>query len=848
MDGLVVDGAACRARARSFVWLGVGVFVALVLWGYAGAQGAFASAPQTQTYSTPGSYSFTVPIDVNGIVVTAVGAPGGDCYGASGGQGASISAIISVTPGEKLFIGVGGAGGGGGGSCPLAVAPGVGGAGGGASGGAGTGGNQGTSGAGGGGASWVGEGSSTAFGGLLVVAGGGGGSTYGRDGGNAGADGADGDVSNSGGGAGNQLAGGAGGTAGSAHATAGSQGTELAGGAGGAGDTTQIPSQGGGGGGGGYYGGGGGGGTDVSSYSGSGGGGSSFTALADTNVSGSTSTGGQPEVTLTYGLPPSAQVSLPTSGGTYTAGQVVATSFSCVEGTGAPGLSSCDDSNGTSTVNGSAGNLDTSTTGAHTYTVTAISTDGQTGTASISYTVARPPTALALPASGGTYSVGQVVATSFGCVEGAGGPGLSSCDDSHGTSTVSGGGGQLDTSTPGVHTYTVTATSTDGFSGTTSISYTVLRPPTALTLPAPGGTYTAGQVVATNFSCGEGAGAPGLSSCDDSNGTSTASGGAGHLNTSIAGFRTYTVTATSTDGLIGTASISYTVLGPPTVRFASPVSGATYAVGQVVATSFNCADATGAPGVSSCDDSNGTSTASGGAGDLDTSTPGAHTYVVSATSMDGLIGTASISYTVAGQPAARLASPASGATYAEGQVVAASFSCVEGAGGPGLSSCDDSRSTNTARGGSGHLDTSTPGAHTYAVTATSTDGQTARTSISYTVSAPHVSIKTARSPVAAGKAKVTVACSGAIVCDGTLTLSVAKSGSRVVVLAATRYSVQGGHRRMIVLPLTRAAVALLTKAPNHRLSVHATATLTAGTAATTATAAVILTLQPPPKH
>jgi hypothetical protein len=222
------------------------------------------------SFTTAGTYSWTVPDGVTSVQMVATGGGGGGSFNYAGGNGGVVTATLAVTPGDTFALVVGGGGayngtGGGGGSTNVnagtsdqIVAGGGGGAGGGAAGNAtgGDGGGNGTS----TGSNGNAGNSSAGFGGNAGI-GGAGGSVTGPFGGTSGSPG----------GNGNGGAGGPGGDCGMGGAGGSGSGT----GTGGAGGTACA-----GGGGGGGYGGGGGAGSGPSGDGGGGGGGSTGPAGA----------------------------------------------------------------------------------------------------------------------------------------------------------------------------------------------------------------------------------------------------------------------------------------------------------------------------------------------------------------------------------------------------------------------------------------------------------------------------------------------------------------------------------------------------------------------------------------
>ena len=157
------------------------------------------------------------------------------------------------------------------------------------------------------------------------------------------------------------------------------------------------------------------------------------------------------------------------------------------------------------------------------------------------------------PADGAEYEYGTDVPAAYTCEDAD----LVSCSAVDENGNPVNPGDPVDTTTPGTHTITVTATDDKGNTTTKTVTYTVKPkpnvPPTAeVTGPAEGATYFEGQGVPASYSCDDADGT--VASC-----TGTVPNGS-NVDTGTSGTKTFTTTATDNTGATVTKTVTYKVV------------------------------------------------------------------------------------------------------------------------------------------------------------------------------------------------------------------------------------------------------------------------------------------------
>ncbi|MEA2365316.1 MAG: hypothetical protein QOI32_828 [Thermoleophilaceae bacterium] len=327
--------------------------------------------------------------------------------------------------------------------------------------------------------------------------------------------------------------------------------------------------------------------------------------------------------------PPTAVITSPADGAQVPQGANLVVDFSCSD-EGSSGLASCVGS----TADGAL--LDTSKLGPVSVTVTA--RDGAGNETVVKHTVTvvdetAPGISITTPVDGADYARNQHVAATYSCADEANGSGLASCAGDVAD------GADIDTSTLGDHTFTVTTADNAGNTDSRSVTYTVVDttgPSISIATPVNGATYGLGQSVTAGYSCADEDGGSGVATCAGP----VASGAA--VDTSSLGAKTFTVNATDNAGNPTSRSVTYTVADQqaPTITVTTPADGAVYSPGQRVLAAYSCADQPGGSGVAACQ-----GTVANGAA-VDTAGFGPHSFVVNATDAAGNSSSRTVTYTV----------------------------------------------------------------------------------------------------------------------------------------------------------------------------------------------------------
>ena len=181
--------------------------------------------------------------------------------------------------------------------------------------------------------------------------------------------------------------------------------------------------------------------------------------------------------------------------------------------------------------------------------------------------------------------------------------------------------------------------SVDGYAARGIALFNRTTPAVTIAAPLEGARYRLGQVVNADYSCSGTPGDPEPVTC-----SGTVPAGS-PIDTSTAGVKSFTATATANLGNAASKTVSYVVdASAPLIQIGALPGGASYAIGERVPVTYSCTDADGDTDVASC----AGPVSSGGL--LNTTTAGAHVFTVTASDRAGNTATASVSYSV--RPAA----------------------------------------------------------------------------------------------------------------------------------------------------------------------------------------------------
>ncbi len=389
--------------------------------------------------------------------------------------------------------------------------------------------------------------------------------------------------------------------------------------------------------------------------------------------------------------------------------------------------------------------------GDHVITLTAIDSDGATGTQSIDVTVTNtaPTAAISAPTDGDSYVEGTTITFSGSGIDpedGAlGGTALAWTSDVDG---AMGTGTSVNTSTLsiGPHVVTLTATDPEGLTDTAVINVTInpnTAPSATITAPTTGASFSVGSSVnftgtGTDNEDGSLTGAS-LTWTSDVNGA-IGTGVSTSSSTLSIGAHVITLTATDSGGLTDTDTINITIFNTaPVATITAPTTGSVVTAGDTVNFSGTGSDVedgtlTGGSLVwsSSVDGPIGTGTSVSTAA----LSVGAHLITLTATDTHSGVGTDSVNITVNAVPVASITSPSDGTSFNALDTIAFTGTGSDTEDGT-LSGASLVWSSDVAgdigTGDSFSIGTLASGAHVITLTATDGDGASGTDSVLITI-------------------------------------------------------------------------------------------------------------------